>query len=89
MSEIEAALARQDGPPLSFPAPGWEGFYATYPNSRGYMVLSLPGYSRDGDTAVIYVASAAGLYAGSGFVHVLKREGDHWRVIESNTAWIS
>jgi hypothetical protein len=67
----------------------WMAFYAQFPDAEGVMYLSLPGYSKHGDVAIVQVASACGWLCGSGFFWILRKESDRWQVEKTIQAWQS
>jgi len=68
---------------------GWDGFYQAFPGSSGILSLSLPGYSTNGNLAVVQVAYACGPLCGAGFYWVLEYVHGQWVVKERSSAWIS
>jgi hypothetical protein len=68
---------------------GWDGFYRTFPGSSGILSLSLPGYSANGNLAIVQVAYACGPLCGAGFYWVLEYVEGRWVIKERSSAWIS
>lgn len=58
----------------------WAAFYEKFTNAVGVMSLSLPGYSTDGDLAIVQVASACGETCGGGSFWLLRRVSGQWQV---------
>lgn len=75
-SEIQAAM--QNSPRRTNQ---WSAFYAKFPNAKGIVRLSLPGYSASGVTAVVQVSIACGDLCKSVSYWVLERAADRWKVI--------
>jgi hypothetical protein len=65
----------------------WIAFYDKFPDAEGGMYLSLPGYSKRRDAAIVQVAGACGWLCGSGFFWILRKESDHWQVEKSVQGW--
>ena len=84
--EIEDAL-RSEGPALDPPNPGWEGFFARFPGARAVLRLTLPGYSRDGRSAVVVMSSACGSMCGFGYLFVLEKVSSSWKIVQTRTLW--
>jgi len=68
---------------------GWEGFYGSFPGSKGLVGVSLPGYSKNADHATVYIRSNCGRLCGSGFTICLQYSDGKWKVTDSLPAWIS
>ncbi len=68
---------------------GWPGIERAYPESKGWMTVSLPGYSPDGNTAVIYTALGCGMLCGSGGYVYLVRNGGRWEIKDRVHIWSS
>jgi hypothetical protein len=67
----------------------WARYYAAHPGALGVMTMSMPGLSADGSQALLYIGQSHGYLAGSGYLHLLVREGTGWRVVASSMLWIS
>lgn len=57
---------------------GWERFYAKYPKSPGIITVSRVGFNRKGDMAMLYVGSQSHWLAGSGQIHVFRKQDGKW-----------
>ena len=57
---------------------GWTEFYKLYPNSRGIITLSRPGFSKDGTLAVICMSDHSGPLAGYARIYVLQKQDGQW-----------
>jgi hypothetical protein len=68
---------------------GWAWFHAAFPGSASVLRLSLPGYSRNGDRAVVLVSTTSGALASGGFYWVLQKVHDKWVVVKQLPAWVS
>lgn len=58
----------------------WAAFYKRYVDAKGVMTLSLPGYSKSGDVAIVQVSGACNDLCGSGFFWVLRKVAGRWQV---------
>jgi len=70
---IEAAMARE----------GWQGFYKAFPKSSGTSYLSLPGYTRDGNVAIVMVSGACDSLCASSFFWVIRKVAGKWTFYKS------
>ena len=68
---------------------GWSLFYEKYPHSPGIITLSLPGFSRDGKTAVIYMGNQSHWLAGHGGIYVYQNKNGEWKQETELPEWIS
>jgi hypothetical protein len=80
---IDAAFNTEKKPP------SWDNFYAQYPGAAGRGSISLPGYSRKRDHAVVYRAGACGPMCANGVLQLMRKVGKAWQLEESVTIWIS
>ena len=70
------------------PQPGcyrWCAFYRRFIDAQGIMSLSLPGYSNQGDFAVVQVSAACGQVCGSTSFWVLRRISGRWQLDPSKS----
>ena len=74
---------------FSHEASEWREFSATFPGAGGLIGISLPGYSKDKKHAVVLRVGSCGDLCGAGFLVLLRRYGDTWKVIKSVGLWIS
>jgi hypothetical protein len=58
----------------------WVAFYEKFADASGVMSLSLPGYSKEGDIAVVQIASSCGETCGGGSFWVLRKVSGQWSV---------
>lgn len=58
----------------------WLAFYSKFSNASGIMSFSLPGYSTQGDLAVVQIASSCGETCGGGSFWVLRKVSGRWEV---------
>lgn len=64
-------------------------FRSKYRNrTRGWTSVTLPGYSTNG-RALVYVSYSCGNLCGSGWLVVLQRTRNGWRVESGTSLWIS
>jgi hypothetical protein len=72
---------------------GWGNFYKKYPDSGGFMMVSVPGFDADRKRAIVYMAHACGSLCGGGTHHLLEKMGGAWREASvpgvQNCAWAS
>ncbi|HLJ54516.1 MAG TPA: hypothetical protein VKT77_05705, partial [Chthonomonadaceae bacterium] len=71
----------------AFAADGWRSFYKRFPKASGLLSVSLPGYSADRKTALVYVTWRAGPLAGLGELSLFSMRGDRWTCKESLAGW--
>ena len=67
----------------------WQYYYNLYPESCGIITLSRPGFSADGETAVLKLGWQSGGDAGQGYLLVLKKYDDIWLVRYTFYTWVS
>jgi hypothetical protein len=81
---------RADAEVLFNKGPRWEVFGAKFPGAVGYIEYSRAVLSADGQHALIYQARYChGLCFSAGDLDYLERSGRTWRVLRSETVWIS
>lgn len=71
---------------------GWEGFYQRYPDSGGWIELSVVGFNVDKTVAVVYMGHHCGPLCGGGGFHVLEKKDGKWVALDwkgSGCAWAS
>lgn len=69
--------------------PRWDGFYRAFPGAKSRGVLSLPGYTRSGEHAIVYRASVCEGICGSGHLLEFRRQHGQWVFDQAITVWIS
>ncbi len=57
---------------------GWDRFYARYPKSPGIITISRVGFNQRGDLAIIYLGSQSHWLAGSGQIHIFRKQHGKW-----------
>ena len=57
---------------------GWEGFRQRFPNSTGYVILSVVGFNSDRTKAVVYVEHRCGNLCGEAHFYVLQKRDGLW-----------
>lgn len=67
----------------------WRGFYAEFPGANGLISASLPIFSPDRRSAVVYLEWKCGPLCGSGFYIELTKKEAGWQISRRETAWIS
>jgi hypothetical protein len=55
----------------------------------GVTLFSLPGVSSDRTKAMIYIGTSCGTTCGTGYLILLGKDGDHWKVLDKVMIWIS
>ena len=77
--------------PLPRPNPDkyWTAFYEKFPGTNGLISLSAVGYSADGNRGVLMVDVGCGGLCGNGYIVVVTREGDGWRIAHIENTWVS
>ena len=65
----------------------WSAFYERYPDVNGIMTLSLPGYSAQGDAALLQVSGTCGPLCGNGSFWIFRKEFGRWRVEKATQGW--
>jgi hypothetical protein len=68
---------------------GWDLFYQLYPHSQGVMTLSIPGFTSQMDTSLVYVANRSQNLAGRGFTAFLTKENGRWIIKKEVILWVS
>lgn len=70
---------------------GWDRFYAKYPKSPGIITISRVGFNSRGDLAMFYIGSQRHWLAGSGSIHVMRRQGNQWveEPVSIGRLWVS
>lgn len=67
----------------------WKKFYEYFPEATGWTSVSLPGYSPDGEIAIVYMAHYCGSLCGGGTYLYLRRINGQWKVLVNFPGWIS
>jgi len=57
---------------------GWKAFYARYPGSGGFIVLSAVGFNKDKTRAVVYSGASCGSLCGAWSFHLFKKVDGKW-----------
>jgi len=83
--EIDTAIAHQAQKARDW----WDLFHQAFPSTHGITYLSLPGYSQDGQHALVLVSGGCGRLCGSGHYWALRKVNGQWRVEQSLPAWVS
>jgi len=67
----------------------WKKFYESFPGASGWTSVSIPGYSPDGEIAVVYIAHYCGSLCGGGSYLYLRRVKGDWKVLVDFPGWVS
>ena len=67
----------------------WTAFYERFADASGAMNISLPGYSTQGDIAVVQIGTSCGETCGGGSFWVLRRIAGRWQVDVVLPGWQS
>jgi len=67
----------------------WKKLFEAFPGATGWTSVSIPGYSPEGDIAVVYVAYHCGALCGHGSYVYLRRANDQWKVLVRSPVWVS
>lgn len=67
----------------------WKAFYKRYPRSQGVMKLSRVVFDASLTRALVYAGNQIGSLEGKGFVVLLRREPEGWRVEAQVALWDS
>ena len=72
-----------------FPKKGWDSFYEKYPNSQGEMTLSRVGFNTAKSQALVYVGNQSHFLSGEGYIFLLVKENNIWKVKQKESTWES
>jgi hypothetical protein len=61
----------------------WEAFHARFPDARGPIALTRPGFTPDGAHALVFVAEYAGGMGGRVGYLLLERRDGRWSVLQA------
>jgi hypothetical protein len=67
----------------------WDNFYERYPNTSGFVEVTLPVLTKDRQRALFYIEHHCDGLCGSGTLLLLERSNSEWRVIKKEMLWIS
>lgn len=67
----------------------WKKLFESFPGATGWTSVSVPGYSPEGDIAVVYVAHHCGSLCGQGSYLYLHRVNDQWKILVRFPIWVS
>jgi hypothetical protein len=59
---------------------GWRSFHERYPTAPGIVGVSLPGFNRERDRALLYMQLSCGPLCGGGSLFFLVRDSGQWKV---------
>ena len=87
--EVEAAFKPPEDSRAWDLDSGWRTLFQSFPGSTSLVSMSFPGYSNDGDVAVVYLSIGRGSLAGNGSLVVLKRKHRQWLVVARKSLWFA
>lgn len=67
----------------------WTAFYKKYPNSNGYLHVSLPVFDVKHQQALVYISGVAGGRAGEGHISLYAKSKRGWREVKQVGLWVS
>ncbi|MGB7061835.1 MAG: hypothetical protein WBF13_05715 [Candidatus Zixiibacteriota bacterium] len=67
----------------------WREFYARYPDSPGQIAFSRVGFNRDMNQAFLYAANASHWLVGAGYLVLLTKEDNAWKILRKRLVWVS
>ena len=67
----------------------WEPFYDRFPTSGGFITLSMPGFNKAKDQAIVYYARTSGGLSGRGYMVILAKKGYRWNILKAIEIWIA
>jgi len=71
------------------PFDGWETFYKEHPDSNGYIIFGSIGYSELENEAIVEVAHIYGNLGAEGFMVVLEKKNEKWKIKQAVHLWVS
>ena len=66
----------------------WSALHSRFPDALGALELSLPAFSDDGNTALLFFWTGVSPSGGSGHLLLLTKSGGRWKVIRDFTPWV-
>lgn len=70
---------------LTFKESGWNGFFARYPDSGGYIIMSAVGFKKDRTLAAVYTGSSCSGLCGRWSLHLLRKVDGEWKTVPGVT----
>jgi hypothetical protein len=67
----------------------WPAFYKKYPNTDGLLSLCLPGFSSDGNTALVFAKRSSDGRNAEASLLLLHRKNGNWSVKEFISGWVA
>jgi hypothetical protein len=68
---------------------GWRSFHEAYPTAPGIIAVSLPGFNREHDRALLYLQMSCGQLCGGGSLFFLRKNSSQWKVKDTVTVFQS
>ncbi len=66
----------------------WSKFYSYFPNAGSLVNVSLPSFSRDNRSALVYLERKSGSLAAAGILKLVKCDRGKWQVSRWETVWV-
>jgi hypothetical protein len=90
----QLSSAKMLGPILKpVPARGhgydFDALHARFRDVDGVLELSVPAYSRDGNTALLYFWTGCGMLCATGYLCLLEKSSGQWHVVTVTTPWMA
>jgi hypothetical protein len=68
---------------------GYQAYYEDYPNSRGIVYFTRPGFNPERTKAVLFYGHVYGMLGGMGGMAVYEKIDGKWKRVGSGFFWIS
>jgi hypothetical protein len=66
-----------------------KGFYEAFPGADTVIFLSLPGYAKNENDAIVHISYACGTSCGTSFIVHLQKSNGSWHVVKTSNSWMS
>ena len=78
-------LSSKSAQELSRRRDGWWSFHEKYPTAPGIIALSLPGFNREHNRALLFLQMSCGPLCGGSSLFFLSKDSGQWKVDETAT----
>ncbi|MFZ1702356.1 MAG: hypothetical protein WBO10_06160 [Pyrinomonadaceae bacterium] len=68
---------------------GWKFFYQKYPKSQGITTISRVGFNKERTKALVYMGTQSDWLAGAGYLIILQKDANEWKIVDKRMTWIS